>query len=207
MPHKKLALNCCLFTFICCLLFSAQPALAFKILEPAENASLKAGQPVTVKVDVGREAGIVSVKYFWYREMDETLVEQDAAKDGSDKGGMHLIEKYWQKDFVYGSNVVAVAALVATVDSKPPYGGLLMVPKGAIGTVRLLAIAEISRGRLGSPTVRSSSWSPNGNPWASTIPLPNSMSNPVWRKGAASLFLTTLTRTRLPTASAPSLSV
>ncbi len=143
----------CLFTLAFCLVLAAQPALAFKILEPAEHAALKAGQPVTVKADVGREAGIVSVKYFWYHEMDETLVEQDEAKGGSDKGGMHLVEKYWQKDFVYGSNVVAVAALVATVDSKPPYGGPLMVPKAAIGTVRLLAVAEISRGRLGSRTV------------------------------------------------------
>src|SRR5690242_12549987 len=116
MPNTRWVLNCCLFTFICCFVLAVQPALAFKILEPAEKASLKAGQPVTVKVDVGREAGIISVKYFWYREMDETLVEQDAAKSGSEKGGMHLIEKYWQKDFVYGSNVVAVAALVATVD-------------------------------------------------------------------------------------------
>ncbi|MSR24287.1 MAG: hypothetical protein EXR96_04270 [Nitrospiraceae bacterium] len=143
----------CLFTFSFFLMLASQPALAFKILEPAENAALKAGQPVTVKADVGREAGIVSVKYFWYHEMDETLVEQDEAKGGSDKGGMHLVEKYWQKDFVYGGSVVAVAALVATVDSKPPYGGPLMVPKAAIGTVRLLAVAEISRGRLGSRTV------------------------------------------------------
>lgn len=153
VKSQKFGWHFCLFTFAFCLVLAAQPALAFKILEPKEGATIKAGQPVTVKADVGGEAGIVSVKYFWYHEMDETLVEQDAAKSGSDKGGMHLVEKYWQKDFVYGSNVVAVAALVATVDSKPPYGGPLMVPKGAIGTVRLLAIAEISRGRLGSRTV------------------------------------------------------
>ena len=39
------------------------------------------------------------------------------------------------------------------------------------------------------------------------MPSPNSMSNSAWRNGAATLFLTTLTRTRLPTASVPSLSV
>ena len=39
------------------------------------------------------------------------------------------------------------------------------------------------------------------------MPLPNSMSNSAWRNGAATLFLTTLTRTRLPTASVPSFSV
>ena len=153
MPHHTCAPNLSRAAAVLCLTLLAQPALAFKILEPKDGGTVKAGQPVTVKADVGGEAGIVSVKYFWYREMDETLVEQDAAKAESGKGGMHLIEKYWQKDFVYGSNVVAVASLVATVDSKPPYGGPLMVPKPAIGTVRLLAIAEISRGRLGSRTV------------------------------------------------------
>jgi len=121
----------------------AEPAEAFTILEPKENAVLKAGQPVTVKVDTGREAGIVNVKYFWYREMDETLVEQEmTASSGSAKPDKLADDKYWQKDFVYGSVVVAQASLVATVDSKPPYGGKLMVPKGAIGTVRLLAVAE-----------------------------------------------------------------
>ncbi|MEW6545119.1 MAG: PKD domain-containing protein [Nitrospirota bacterium] len=137
-----------------CVVFSAPSAFAFKILEPAEKAVLKAGQPVTVNVDVGRDPGIVSVKYFWYHEMDETLVEQEEAKGtGQAKEGKLAAEKYWQKDFVYGSNVVAIASLVATADGKPPFGGPLMVPKPAIGTVRLLAVAEISRGRLGTRTV------------------------------------------------------
>ena len=153
VKSKKFGWNFCLLTGVLCFVLSAQPAFAFKILEPKEGATVKAGQPVTARVDVGGNAGLVSVKYYWYHELDETLVEQDEAKGGSDKGGMHLVEKYWQKDFVYGSNVVAVAALVATVDSKPPYGGPLMVPKAAIGTVRLLAVAEISRGRLGTRMV------------------------------------------------------
>ena len=42
---------------------------------------------------------------------------------------------------------------------------------------------------------------------AEEIPLPNSMSNSAMRNGAATLFLTTLTFTRFPTASVPSLSV
>ncbi len=143
-----------IFHFSFFITLTAQPAEAFKIVEPKEGSTVKAGQPVTVTVDVGGDAGLVNVKYFWYREMDETLVEQEEAKGGGPaKGSQLLVEKYWQKDFVYGGNVVAVAALVATVDSKPPYGGPLMVPKAAIGTVRLLAVGEISRGRLGSRTV------------------------------------------------------
>lgn len=138
----------------CALLLLAQPAFAFKILEPKEGSTVKAGQPVTVTVDVGGEAGIVNVKYYWYRELDETLVEQDTSGSaGSAKETKLADDKYWQKDFVYGSAVVATPSLVATVDSKPPYGGPLMVPKGAIGTVRLLAVAEVSRGRLGTRTV------------------------------------------------------
>ncbi len=145
---------CCLLTVAAGLVLMSQPAFAFKILEPKENAVLKAGQPVTVKVNVGQEAGIVNVKYFWYREMDETLVDQETtAGPGQAKDGKLADDRYWQKDYVYGSAVVAQASLIATVDSTPPYGGPLMVPKGAIGTVRLLAVAEISRGRLGTRTV------------------------------------------------------
>jgi len=152
VKSKRLALNFSLSAVALCLALSAQPAFAFRIVEPKEGATVKAGQPVTVKVDLGGDAGLVNVKYFWYREMDETLVEQEEVKGGAG-GNKLLVDKYWQKDFVYSSSVVAVASLVATVDSKPPYGGALMVPKGAIGTVRLLAIAEISRGRLGTRTV------------------------------------------------------
>lgn len=153
MTRNKCGWAFCLL-ILAFLLAAGEPALAFKIVEPKDGSTVKAGQPVTVKVDIGGDAGLINVKYFWYREMDETLVEQDEVKGGGPaKGGQLLVEKYWQKDFVYGSSVVAVAALVATADSKPPYGGPLMVPKAAIGTVRLLALGEISRGRLGSRTV------------------------------------------------------
>jgi len=129
-------------------------AHAFKILEPKEGTTVKAGQPVVVTVDVGGEAGIVNVRYYWYRELDETLVEQDVAGSPGPAGESKLADdRYWQKDFVYGSAVVATPSLIATVDSHPPYGGPLMVPKHAIGTVRLLAVAEVSRGRLGTRTV------------------------------------------------------
>ena len=152
VKSKKFGMYFCLLTFAF-LLAAGEPAEAFKIVEPKEGSTVKAGQPVIVTVDVGGDAGLVNVKYFWYREMDETLVEQDEVKgSGPAKGSQLLVEKYWQKDVVYGGNVVAVASLVATADSKPPYGGPLMVPKAAIGMVRLLAVAEISRGRLGSRT-------------------------------------------------------
>ena len=42
----------------------------------------------------------------------------------------------------------AHAALETTAASSPPYGGTLAVPPGAIGTMRLLAVGEVTRGRL-----------------------------------------------------------
>jgi hypothetical protein len=119
---------------ICCALFlAAQPAHAFKIVEPTEGSTVKAGQTVTARVDLGHDAGIVQVSYYWYGESEETLVEQ---KDNASSG-----------------SIVKVAALVAGSLQTPPFGGPLTVPKAAIGPMRLLAVAEISRGRLGTRTV------------------------------------------------------
>jgi hypothetical protein len=119
----------------CALFLTAlnEPAEAFKIVEPKAGSTVKAGKPVTVKVDLGHDAGIVQVRYYWYGELDETLVEQqDNASAGS---------------------IVKVAALVTDARQNPPFGGLLNVPREAIGPMRLLAVAEISRGRLGTRTV------------------------------------------------------
>ncbi|NWF74604.1 MAG: hypothetical protein HXY51_16405 [Nitrospirae bacterium] len=114
-----------------CLL--SDQALAFKILEPAEGAKLTAGQTVTAQVDLGKDSGIVQVRYYWYGEQDDTLVEQeDATAMGS---------------------IVAPVALIGLSDHRPPFGGPLLVPKSGIGPMRLLAVAEISRGRLGTRSV------------------------------------------------------
>ena len=123
----------CLLTAALCLALSTQPAMAFKIVEPKEGSTVKAGQPVTAKVDLGRDAGIVQVSYYWYGELDETLVEQ---KDNASSG-----------------SIVKVAALVTDSRQTPPFGGTLPVPREAIGPMRLLAVADISRGRLGTRTV------------------------------------------------------
>jgi len=110
-----------------------EPARAFTIVKPKDGSIVKAGQPVTARVDLGHDAGIVQVSYYWYGELDETLVEQ---KDNASSG-----------------SIVKVAALVAGSRHAPPFGGTLIVPKEAVGPMRLLAVAEISRGRLGTRTV------------------------------------------------------
>lgn len=124
--------NCCLLV-IAIWLAAASPVHAFKITEPAEGAKLTSGQAVTAQVDLGKDSGIVQVRYYWYGEQDDTLVEQeDATAMGS---------------------IVAPVALIGLSNHHPPFGGSLLVPKSGIGPMRLLAVADISRGRLGTRSV------------------------------------------------------
>lgn len=50
-------------------------------------------------------------------------------------------------------SIVAPVALIGLSDHSPAFGGPLLVPKDGIGPMRLLAVAEISRGRLGTRSV------------------------------------------------------
>lgn len=127
---RNLVLGFCLFTFTYCLSAGTEQALAFKILSPTEGSALKAGETVQAKVDLGNDTGVIQVRFYWYAEMDETLVEkEELSSTGS---------------------IVAKPGLVATASDDPPFGGKLQVPEEAIGTMRLLAVGDISRGRLGS---------------------------------------------------------
>jgi len=123
----------CLSTVASLLCLLSEQAQAFKIIEPAEGAKLTSGTTVTARVDLGKDSGIVQVRYYWYGEEDETLVEQeDATATGS---------------------IIAPVALIGQADHDPAFGGTLRVPKDGIGPMRLLAVAEISRGRLGTRSV------------------------------------------------------
>lgn len=108
-------------------------ALAFKITEPAAGTKLTSGQTVIAHVDLGDDIGIVKVRYYWYGDQDDTLVEQD--------------------DATAMGSIIAPVALVGLSHHDPAFGGRLLVPKEAIGPMRLLAVAEISRGRLGTRSV------------------------------------------------------
>ena len=134
-------------------LLLAPQAGAFKILEPAERSTLQSGQTVTARVDPGNDPGLIKVRYFWYPEAADTLVQQDEEKVARSTEDKLLIEKYWQRDSVTGAPVVALPSLTSTADQTPPFGGPLKVPDGAIGAARLLAVAEISGGRLGTKSV------------------------------------------------------
>lgn len=126
----------CLLRLGAFFLFIAWPledSLAFKITEPAAGAKLTSGQTVTAHVDLENDIGIVKVRYYWYGEQDDTLVEQD--------------------DATATGSIIAPVALVGLSDHDPAFGGKLVVPKDGIGPMRLLAVAEISRGRLGTRSV------------------------------------------------------
>jgi len=123
---SRLAVSLSLFAT----LFSTEPVSAFTIVEPLEGTTLTAGSTVTARVDVGKDSGIVTVRYYWYGARDETLVEQD--------------------DTTATGSIVAPIALIGRTDNSPSLGGRLLTPKDGIGPMRLLAVAEISRGRLGT---------------------------------------------------------
>lgn len=120
-------------TFVLVVGSLAGQSFAFKITEPVDGASLTAGSTLTARVDLGKDIGIVKVRYYWYGEQDDALVEQD--------------------DATATGSIVAPVALIGLAEHDPPFGGPLLIPKDGIGPMRLLAVAEISRGRLGTRSV------------------------------------------------------
>jgi hypothetical protein len=94
-------------------------ARAVTIIEPSPGVVVVPGQEIKARVDPGIETGLHRVRYFWYRQGEEPALLQQASP-----------------------------ALVATASSAPPYGGALTVPQEAIGTMRLLVVGDVARGRL-----------------------------------------------------------
>ena len=133
--------------------WSVGEARAFRISEPAAGTKLTSGKTVTAHVDLGNDIGIVKVRYYWYREQDETLVQQNEIEGSSTSDAKISVDKFLHKDSVVGGSVVSLPVLVSTADKDPAFGGSLKIPPEAIGPMRLLAVAEISRGRLGTRTV------------------------------------------------------
>ncbi|WP_421663681.1 PKD domain-containing protein [Nitrospira sp. BLG_2] len=119
-----------IFAFCVCLPLQT---LAFKITEPTAGTDLSAGNTVTAHVDLGKDTGIVTVRYYWYGEQDEVLVEQD--------------------DSTAIGSIVAPVAMASSAEQEPAFGGPLKVPSNSIGPMRLLAVAEIPRGRLETKSV------------------------------------------------------
>ncbi len=96
------------------ILLGHQPAWSFSIIEPKESSVHQSGNHIPVALDLGGLPGVTRVNYYWYEEFDDML-------------RVSVEEKL---------------ALVATVKSTPPFGGNIVVPEEAMGTYRLLAVAE-----------------------------------------------------------------
>lgn len=90
------------------------PARAFSITEPKDFSVHQSGNHIPVVLDVGGIAGVTKVNYYWYGEKEDMLQEFADQR----------------------------LALVATRASDPPFGGSIRVPREAIGTYRLLVVAE-----------------------------------------------------------------
>ena len=105
------------FFFFLAIFFASQPAWPFSIIEPKASSVHQAGQRITVALEWGDVPGLTAVKYFWYGE-DEDMLQA-------------LVE---QK-----------LALSSTSTSTPPFGGIIRVPREAMGSYRLLAVAEQGR--------------------------------------------------------------
>lgn len=93
----------------------------FRFIDPAPNTMVAPGAELPVSVSSGPDSGTRRVSYYWYRLEEEPLPLQ-----------------------------LAEAALVADASSSPPFGGRVPVPADGIGLLRLLAVAEVAQGRMGT---------------------------------------------------------
>ncbi len=91
-----------------------QPVWPFSIIAPKSFSIHPSGQYIPVTLELGEVPGVTTVTYYWYREGEDMLQE--------------FVEER--------------VALVSTATNTPPFGGNILVPKEAIGTYRLLAVAE-----------------------------------------------------------------
>ncbi len=130
-PFSSLLASFLTFALVSSLL--TEQSFAFTITAPAAGSTLTAGSTVTTHVDLGKDTGIIKVRYYWYSEQDEVLVEQD--------------------DSTATGSIVAPVAMVGSAEQEPAFGGPLKVPQDGIGPMRLLAVAEVSRGRLGTKSI------------------------------------------------------
>jgi len=96
------------------IVFAVQAAWPFSISEPQAGSVHQAGQHIAVALELGDLPGVTKVNYYWYGE-DEDMLKA-------------LVEEK--------------LALVSTAKHTPPFGGNIRIPEEAIGTYRLLAVAE-----------------------------------------------------------------
>ena len=92
---------------------------ALTLTSPSQGATLQAGRLVTVEVSVGKEFNLRTIHYYWYRPDEEPLASRQAHP-----------------------------APFKVTGGGSPFVGTVLVPSDALGTMRLLAVGEVVRGRL-----------------------------------------------------------
>ena len=129
-------------------------ASAFRLVSPADGSTLVSGQSVPVEVDASREAGLFEVRYYWYRSKPNLWWSKEKRGPASRAG-----EPPWRRVSTGGRTVSRTLPwwrsrpLTATVNAVRRTAGTCPFPPDAIGRMRLLAIADISQGRLGRKAV------------------------------------------------------
>ena len=101
--------------------FLPAPVEALILTMPAADTVLTAGQALPVAVDVGREASLRRLRYYWYRTDEEPLASHQANP----------------------------APFLPSQDGAL-FVGTVTVPADALGRMRLLAVGEVVRGRMES---------------------------------------------------------
>jgi hypothetical protein len=98
---------------------SDSTAWALTITTPAQGARVTAGKTIAVAVDAGKDVNLRAVKYYWYRGDDEPLPS-------------HQAEPAW----------------LTPAAGNQASSGTIQVPADALGIMRLLAVGDVTRGRL-----------------------------------------------------------
>lgn len=117
VPCTKSGRQLFVFMVVCLSVLVTDRVFAFKIVTPAADSTVQSGQTIKAEVDLGRDSGIVKVRYYWYPESADTLVQQDDS-DASVRPQQDRLtdERVSQRDSISGMPVVAVAALSSGSD-------------------------------------------------------------------------------------------
>ena len=105
---------------LCAFMVFPTLAFSFSLVEPKNSSRYFSGEKASVHLNIGEVAGLTAVHYFLYGD-DEDMLEE-------------LVE---QK-----------LVLISTSTASPPFGGMIRMPRTAIGTYRLLAVAQLEAGQV-----------------------------------------------------------
>jgi K319L-like, PKD domain len=102
------------------LLCDVLPASAFTLSAPKPGTVVASGELLSVSVEVGSDLNLRGIKLYWYRADQEPIATQQAEP-----------------------------AAFSSATGGPVFSVSVVVPADAMGTMRLLAVGEVTGGRLG----------------------------------------------------------